>query len=323
MKTINNVKLFELSLSNPEPIIDEFYLQDTTLLISENPNVPTALMQQNLDLVESLSAYSFALKSKNRATKKQVIEKISLILKNENINYSEFVSFWSVVDISHSVFKQLKKDKQLEILKDIIEKYIKFRHNLYLRYGYNPITLQASKDAKTHKQGGNLGINKVSKILDQFGFKKANYETIEDFVKGDKKYIETDKKGKKLFKILLDYYKVRFDWSNKKSKKMPDFLIRYKKDIFILEHKHKKEGGGGQNDQINEIISLISFKEKNKNVHFISFLDGVYSNAFARQNLRDGKILTQVNNIKENLKHNKTNYFVNTAGFKEFLSKLK
>ena len=63
MKTINNVKLFELSLSNPEPIIDEFYLQDTTLLISENPNVPTALMQQNLDLVESLSAYSFALKS--------------------------------------------------------------------------------------------------------------------------------------------------------------------------------------------------------------------------------------------------------------------
>lgn len=104
---------------------------------------------------------------------------------------------------------------------------------------------------------------------------------------------------------------------------MPDFLIRYKKDIFILEHKHKKEGGGGQNDQINEIISLISFKEKNKNVHFISFLDGVYSNAFARQNLRDGKILTQVNNIKENLKHNKTNYFVNTAGFKEFLSKLK
>src|SRR3989338_4116994 len=190
MKTINNVKLFELSLSNPEPIIDEFYLQDTTLLISENPNVPTALMQQNLDLVESLSAYSFALKSKNRATKKQVIEKISLILKNENINYSEFVSFWSVVDISHSVFKQLKKDKQLEILKDIIEKYIKFRHNLYLRYGYNPITLQASKDAKTHKQGGNLGINKVSKILDQFGFKKANYETIEDFVKGDKKYIE-------------------------------------------------------------------------------------------------------------------------------------
>lgn len=323
MKTINNINLFNFSLKNPEPVIDEFYLQDTDLLISENPHNLTPLMQQNLDLIESISAYNFALKNKNKLTKKQAIEKISLILENKNINYSEFVSFWSVVDISYSVFNQLKKDKQLEILKDIIEKYIKFRHNLYLKYGYNPVTLQVSKDAKTHKQGGNLGINKVSKILDQSGFKKANSETIEDFTKGDKKYIETDKKGKKLFKILLKHYQIKFDWSGKKSEKMPDFLIRHKRDIFILEHKHKKEGGGGQNDQVNEIISLISFKEKNKKIHFIAFLDGVYFNSFTRNDLKAGKILTQINNIKRNLKINKGNYFVNTAGFQELLKKLQ
>jgi hypothetical protein len=323
MKTINNLKLFKFSLDNPEPIIDESYLQETELLISENPDNPTELMQQNSDLIESLSAYSFATKNKNETTKRQVIKHIATILENKNINYSEFVSFWSVVDISYSVYEQLKKEDQLDILKGIIEKYIKFRHNLYLKYGYSNTTIQVSKDAKTHKQGGNLGVTKISKILDKNGFQKANTETMEDFTKEDKKYIEADKKGKKLFKELLKYYKIKFLWSTGKERKMPDLLIRYKRHIFILEHKHKKEGGGGQNGQINEILSLISFKEKEKNIHFVSFLDGVYFNSFAKKDLKDGKILTQLNNIKESLKHNKTNYFVNTAGFKKLISEFK
>lgn len=323
MKTIDNLDLLIFSLKNLEPVIDEFYLQDTDLLISEDPCTPTPLMQQNLDLIECISAYNFAVKNKNELSKNQAIERISSILEGNNINYSEFVSFWSVVDISYSVFRNLKRSEQLEILKNITEKYIKFRHSLYLKYGYSPTTLQVSKDAKTHKQGGNLGISKVSKILDQFGFVKSNHETIEDFIEGDKKYIETDKRGKKLFRELLKYYKVKFLWSSNKEKKMPDFLIRCKKDIFILEHKHKKEGGGGQNSQINEILSLISFKEKSKRIHFVSFLDGVYFNNFSRKNLKEGKILTQLENIRTSLKNNRGNYFVNTAGFKELLKRIQ
>jgi hypothetical protein len=102
---------------------------------------------------------------------------------------------------------------------------------------------------------------------------------------------------------------------------MPDFLIRNRNEIFVLEHKHKKEGGGGQNDQINEIVQFIGFKEKNKNIHFISLLDGVYFNNYSKKNLR-GKIYTQKQAIVKNLNSNKGNYFVNTAGFIKFIKGL-
>lgn len=319
---IDNIKLFKFSLNNPEPIIDEFYLKDHGLIVSEDLDVPTKLMEQNSELIESISAYSFGRKNKSLETVEKALAKILEIIKSENINYSEFVSFWPVVDISHSVFMKIKKEKQMEVLQNITEQYIKLRHNIYIKHGYTSTTLQVGKDAKTHKQGGDLGRNKVSKILEQYGFIKANAETVEDFIKEDKKYIETDKKGKKLFKELLKYYKIKFLWSSNKEKKMPDFLIRYKKDVFIVEHKHKKEGGGGQNGQINEILSLIGFKEKNKKIHFVSFLDGVYFNLFVDKYPKKGKIFEQFISINKSLLKNKKNYFVNTAGFKKLLTEL-
>ncbi|OGF64277.1 hypothetical protein A2661_00855 [Candidatus Giovannonibacteria bacterium RIFCSPHIGHO2_01_FULL_45_24] len=320
---INNIKLFKFSLNNPEPIIDEFYLKNGNLIISKDPKNPTDLMRKNFDLLESISAYNFAKKNKNQLTARKAIEKILEIVKNKNINYSEFVSFWPVVDISYSLFKNLNGTEQIKIIKNIVEKYINLRHNLYSTYGYTPTTLQVGKDAKAHKESGNLGTYKVSKILDITGFKKANVETIADFNKGDKKYIEADKKGKKLFKKLLNYYKINFSWSKKREQKIPDFLIRYKDGIFIVEHKHMKEGGGGQDKQVNEVISFVSFSESNNKIHYISFLDGIYFNLFTNTKyLNKGKILNQLNNIKQKLKRNKQNYFVNTAGFKKLLKSL-
>src|SRR3989338_8400211 len=321
MKTIDNIKLFKFSLNNPEPIIDKFYLKNGNLIISEDSKNPTDLMKKNFDLLESISAYNFAKKNKNRAILKKAIEKILEIVKSKNINYSEFVSFWPVVDISYSLFGKMNAEEQLKIIKNIVEKYIELRHDLYSSYGYTPTTLQVGKDAKAHKESGNLGIYKVSKILDKAGYKKANAETTKNFIsQGDKKYIEADKKGKKLFNNLLNYYKIKFSWSKKKEQKMPDFLIKHEADIFIVEHKHTKEGGGGQDRQINEVISLISFSENNPKIHYISFLDGIYFNLFANTKyLSKGKISNQLKNIKQNLNRNKQNYFVNTAGFKKLL----
>lgn len=322
MPKIDNLKLLEFSLNNPEPIIDEFYLKNGDLIISKNTKKPTDLMLQNRDLLESISAYNFAKKTKSSTTARKALKKILKIIKSKHINYSEFVSFWSVVDISYSIFCKMINKEQLKILKNITEKYIELRHSLYLTYGYTPTTLQASKDAKAHKRSGNLGIYKVSKILDSCSFKKTNNESIKKFTLGKKKYIESDKKGKKLFKDLLEYYKIDFKWSSKKENKMPDFLIRHGNNIYIVEHKHMKESGGGQNKQINEIISFIRQQENNEKVYYVSFLDGIYFNLFANKTLTKGKILNQLNNIKCSLKNNKQNYFVNTAGFKELLKKL-
>lgn len=325
MKPINNIKLFEFSLNNPEPIIDEFYVKAGSLIISADTKKPTDLMRQNFDLLESISAYNFAKKNKNKTTAKKAVEKILELVKSKNINYSEFVSFWPVVDISYSLFRKMTAEEQLDIIKNIVEKYIELRHNLYSSYGYTPTTLQVGKDAKAHKESGSLGIYKVSKILDKAGYKKANAETPENFTsQRGKLYIEADKKGKKLFKDLLNYYKIRFLWSKNKEQKMPDFLIKNNNDIFIVEHKHMKEGGGGQDKQINEVISLISFSESNLNIHYISFLDGIYFNLFSNKKyIKKGKISNQLKNIKQNLNRNKQNYFINTSGFKKLLKELK
>lgn len=322
---MDNLKLLEYSLKNPEPIIDKFYLKAGSLLISLDPQNPTILMKQNADLLESISAYNFASKEKNKEITKKALQKILQITKGKNINYSEFISFWPIVDISYSLFSKMSEPEQMQIIKEITEKYIELRHGLYKTYGYTPTTLQVGKDAKAHKESGNLGINKVSKILEDNGFKNSDHETVDKFVStGDKKFIQSDKKGKKLFKKLLLHYKISFSWSSKKEEKMPDLLLKYKNHIYIIEHKHMKESGGGQDKQMNEVISLIGFGEKNKNFHYIAFLDGLYFNLLAnKKNLSKGKVYNQINSIKQNLKNNKQNYFVNTAGFKKLLQEFK
>lgn len=321
MRNINNLDIFDFSLKNREPIIDEFYLKKGKLIISANPKKPTDLMSRNVDLLEGISAYSFSLKNKNKTASKQALERILGIIKSKNINYSEFVSFWSVIDISFSLFNKLPKEQQIEILKRIIEKYIQMRHGLYSTYGYTPTTLQVGKDAKAHKESGSLGAEKVSSILESFGYENYDGENLAKFTSSKSKiYIQTDKKGKKLFRDLIVKNKMKFSWSESKEGKMPDLLFRNGRDIFIVEHKHMKEGGGGQDKQINEIISFIGYKEKNEKIHYISFLDGIYFNLFSMKlSLKTTKISTQIKNIRKNLKLNKQNYFVNTAGFKKLL----
>ena len=321
---IDNIKLFKFSLNNLEPIIDKFYLKSGNLIISDNLENPTLLMQKNSDLLESISVYNFARKNKDTSVMNKTINKILTIIESKNINYSEFVSFWAVVDVSYSIFNKMSESVKKEILKNVVEKYIELRHGIYSIYGYSPTTLQVGKDAKAHKESGNLGIAKVSEMLDNAGFQRANAESIKEFISGgNKKYLESDKKGKKLFKKLLNYYEIKFAWSSGKEEKMPDFLIRRKKDIFIVEHKHMKEAGGGQDKQINEIISFVGFSEKKNNIHYVSFLDGIYFNLFSNKNLNKGKILNQLTNIKNNLENNKQNYFLNTTGFSELLKKIK
>jgi hypothetical protein len=321
---INNIKLFEFSLQNPEPTMDESYFKHSDLIISHKASQPTQLMKNNFELLEAISAFSFARKNKSRGTSDLAIEKILKLAKRENMNYSEFVSFWPTLDLSHSIFLKLSAEQQKQTLKQILEKYLNSRHELYSSHGYSCNTLQVGKDAKAHKENGSLGIQKVSKILREFGFENCDSESLSDFIsRGERKFLESDKKGKKLFKKLLQHYKIKFTWSETKEEKMPDLLIRNKHQIFVVEHKHVKEGGGGQDKQINEIITFIEASESQDNVHYISFLDGIYFNLLAdADSLKLTKITNQSNKILKNLKKNQKNYFVNTAGFRKFLQDL-
>ena len=72
--------------------------------------------------------------------------------------------------------------------------------------------------------------------------------------------------------------------------------------------------------QITEIVGFVGYPEPNATatIHYITFLDGLYFNLFARQAINNtGKLATQVAKTRRNLEANRGNYFVNTAGFRE------
>mgnify|MGYP003394146616 CR=1 FL=1 len=323
MNKIDNIELLSFSLNNPEPILDDYYIKKGNLVISDDPKKSTDLMLKNLDLIECISAYSFAKKSKNKSSINDALSSALNIVMSKNINFSEFVSFWPIVDISYSLFRNLEEDDQKEILEEIMNKYVELRHGLYSNIGYSATTLQVGKDAKAHKESGNLAIKKVSELLEKRGFLNSNTEDLGNFFSGkSKKYLVADKAGKKLFKKIIKEKGIKFKWSRGKENKMPDFLVRDADDIFIMEHKHMKEGGGGQNKQVNELIDFINFSENNKNVYYISFLDGLYFNLFTDERyLKKGKIYDQLKGIKKALSQNKGNYFVNTSGFINLIGK--
>jgi len=94
-----------------------------------------------------------------------------------------------------------------------------------------------------------------------------------------------------------------------------DLIIKFENRIYICEAKHLNTGGGGQDKQISELIEIVSLKEKNKNISYISFLDGVYSNIIIGGADGGGKLIKQRQEIKKYLKKNLSNFWVNTAGF--------
>lgn len=320
---INNVELFDLSIKEGEPYIDKYYEKKNNVIISDNPQKINKLMEANYKLTENISAYNIAITAKNKEMQETILKNIISVLRVSGINFSEFSSYWAVKDISYSVYKKtLSTDKlKIEFLKKIIPEFIKDRHLLYKIHGYSFSTLQVVNDSKAHKSNGNTGIGKVSTILDLFGFKHFDSKDFNLFEKADSIYIYPDKKDKTLFKTILEHYNIEFSWSVKHEGKQTDFLFKKYGKIFIMEHKHMKEPGGGQDKQMSEIIDFINYKDDE--VHYVSFLDGVYFNLLADREIKKGKTYTQRCNIMENLTNNKQNYFVNTFGFYKLMESLK
>ena len=125
-----------------------------------------------------------------------------------------------------------------------------------------------------------------------------------------------DKGDKKLFKKICEGRGIKFIWSTAKTGKMPDCYIQKASKSYIVEHKHKKGGGGGQNSQIVEIVDFIKYSDEN--VSYVAFLDGILFNELADAS-GENKMSTAKKDIINCLNTNKNNYFVNTAGFSKLV----
>ena len=91
----------------------------------------------------------------------------------------------------------------------------------------------------------------------------------------------------------------------------------------LIEAKHMKEGGGAQNKQIVEIIDFIKHQEDSDDLHYVTFMDGVYFNKFSKAHIQQNKIRRQKEDIVKNLEKNKNNFFVNTAGLKSLFKDIE
>lgn len=322
---IENIELFKISSNAKEPYVDDYYIKKNKAIITYDNEKINEIMKANLDLLDNISAYKVASDSKNIEMQNIIIKNIISLLETTGINFSEFTSYWAVKDMSYSIYNKTLKTESLKIefLKNIIPEFIKDRHFLYKIHGYSYSTLQAVCDSKSHKANSNAGNTKITKLLEENGFSHFNLCDISKFKESDKIFIYPDKKDKELFQEILKEYKIYFNWSKNHENKQTDFLFKINNKIFIMEHKHMKEAGGGQDKQMSEIIDFISYTEDNDNIHYISFLDGIYFNVVSDESITKGKPFEQRKSIVNNLNGNKRNFFVNTNGFIWLVNNLK
>jgi len=298
-------------LNLPEKYIDKYY-EKGSLIISKSY---TKLADNHNKLVNFIEEYS---NTKNNIEQKKLISRIIKILNEKNMNYSEFVSYWTTKDVSYSLYKKMNSETKLEFIKHILKKYIKERHKIYLAKGYSEVTLQSRYDSSAHKKSGQLGKKKLIEILEHEKYINYISKPLSSLI-NDKNWFFMIDNNKTLFNKLITKLGLNFTWRTNHQNKYPDVVVKIGSKIYIIEHKHMNEGGGGQDKQISELIEFIKYSDNN--VSYVSFLDGIYFNKFNSKN-KSKKLKTQLAHIEDNLNNNPNNYFVNTAGFKKLIKDL-
>lgn len=308
----NNFEYWKLSLANPESIGDDFYIFDKIIINEE-------LSKYSENMRELIISYCVLKRKKYNDSEKILSDIYNLILEKEELKYTEFIAFWKVLDFSYSIFKKYPNNKQ--VLSKLLDNYCEKRKELYDKYCFSDITIQALYDSNASRKKGSSGIKKIINLVEK-NLKLKRLENTE--INRNQFYITPDKGQKDVYVKILKKYKIKATLQKTNQGKIPDFLFKVNKDIYIVEAKHVKEGGGEQNKSITELINFIKQSENSSNIHYISFLDGIYFNLFIsyKDKKRNNKVSRQKREIERALKDFKQNYFLNTKGLEIFLKDL-
>ncbi|MCC6063418.1 MAG: hypothetical protein LM570_02670 [Thermocrinis sp.] len=308
-----NLNYWEISLKNPEPIIDEYYTFNK--LIVQNQN----LIQKVERLRELITTYCVLLEIDRQALGK-VLDEIYMIALHKNIQYTEFIAFWKTLDLSYSSFRQLPERDRKLMLHKILEEYCEKRKKLYDELGYSNIVVQALYDSGVSRKKGKAGIEKITNLILQKLKGSQIFRTIDELKDQILGYFLPDQ-NKVLFDKFIANYNIEYRFSQTYQGKLPDVVLKAKDHFFIIEAKHINETGGAQDKQIAELISFINQREPFQNIHYVAFLDGLYFNYFINPP-QGSKVYQQKEDIENCLKRNQNNFFVNTAGFVNLLQDL-
>jgi len=316
-----NFHYWNESLKYKENIFDDSYFINQIIVNDEE------LISRVEKLRELIVTYC-VLKEEQGDTE-AVLQKIfnnilNLIESAEQIQYTEFVAFWKTLDISYSTFKDYSNEEKKDILKSILELYCENRRKIYDRLGYTNTTVQALYDTGASRKKSKLGIKKIETLLENIlNISNTEYLKVKNLKDFEGKKIcyllpDSNKSDKEIFDDFIKRKHLDYRFGGEHQNKYPDIVIKICEHYFVIEAKHIKESGGTQDKQIVEIIEFIKYSENVDNIHYVSFLDGIYFNKFISLKYKDNKnkVLSQIRDIENALKYNKNNFFVNTYGLK-------
>jgi len=256
----------------------------------------------------------YCVDEKDENTTSRILDEIyNIIISTEKIQYTEFVAFWKSLDMSYSIFKKLPNSK--DILAELLQKCCEKRQKLYDKLGYSNVIVQALYDSGISRKKGTSGIRRlISLIKEKFG-EVPHVKDICILLNSSIAYFLPDKGDKVLFKEFCKKFDIQYKFGTDHQGKVPDMVFKINDHFFIIEAKHIKESGGAQNKQIRETIEFIKYSENLDNIHYLSFMDGIYFNNFIYvKESNETKVDKQRKDIEDALNKNKNNFFVNTAG---------
>lgn len=320
----NNIYYWEISLNNPEPVWEKIYMHNQVIVDDRE------YLQHVTRLRELIITYCTLFKTchcssggkSDCQTLQRILVEIDKILmdaKIKNIEYTEFVAFWKCLDLSFSIYrKEEEVQRRFSILQDVLKEYCESRRLLYDRLSYTHIVQQALYDANKASRQGNLGLKKIQFVLKEAIGEQAATEVLSRDMSSflEKELGQFVPRDIVSFNELMQNLKARYPFGTRYQGKVPDLVVKFGKNAFVIEAKHIKESGGAQDKQISEIIDFIQQQEPVESpVHYVAFLDGTYFNLFAKGGGQ--KISKQKSDIENALRQHPKNFFVNTEGLKQ------
>lgn len=308
----NNIHYLKSSINNLEPLLDEFYIFTTW-----DKNI-----DKYVEKTKELKDILITIKTLKKENEKQdlnfLYEKIQTLLFNYG-NKSELACFISACDCN---IEKFKKDN-LNILIKIIDLFIEKRGICEFTYKE---WLQAILDTGSSRKKGKIGEEKIITIAKKYKYHLVN--NFDDLIKNKKAIATLKTIGDFSINNIKEKLNINLDFKNQN--KILDIIIKNNEKYFFIEAKHLKISGGEQDKQIAELINILRTNSKNINIHFIAFLDGIYSNnllneinkIFNKEELNENKFGKQATDIYNALTQNKNNLWLNTFGLNELLKDL-
>jgi len=303
-----NMHYFKISIDNKEK------LEERYMFLNWHKHIDKYI--KTTKKLKELLATIKTLKSKGQDAKDYYKDLYELILE-EFASKSELNCFINACDFSIGTLK-----KYPEVFESIVNLYLKHRD-------FTDITpkewIQAIIDKGASRGKSKIGEKKLIETAEPLGFIRVRNWT--NFQKSKKAIASF---SKNVFDIAKIKENLGIDLEFENQNKMLDVIIKNKDKYIFIEAKHLKEGGGSQNEQLNNAIEVIKYRTKQNNIFCGAFVDGDYSNAlleipkdFIRNphKLPDtkNKLTAQQKDIIKTLKDNSTSFWFNTAGFKEFI----